>query len=653
MNFNGILNDPKGRPIRFERSVVYIVPFVVLLLGLYSLELSLVMRDSQKHAKEKLGAWVQIGLGEINASLKESYILAQQAASAASVSIENGLASRQAIADMLHESMELMPNLFAASVTLEQNAIDTLDSYSIRSRGLLPTAHFDASWFKGDTGGLELLNHELSNGDRDYYMDESTEFWDRGYYGQLKAGDSLYISEIYTQSHPIMGDVSMFSMAVPVRAKGKYCGLMVFDITVNELAAQVTAICGDAGGDVALLSSNSSIIMHHEDEMMGQQAAALGDLSLARIEKVKGGGQELYVAHTPVGAMMRCLQRYNLLGTGDDWVIMAQMPFAEFQSTRDRLMLRVGIGLLVGVLIFTLITLFLARRFAMPLESLQHTLARMRGGDLSTPVAPLPACREVIALQRDVESLRDRFYNLIKELGARARALAFGSQEFKKAAEKILESCEGQATRSGLVERTVEELSESHNAVYTNILETDRTVVATLQGLRRVVEASRQCTDVMEGMKGRLVRVQSIASQTNLLSLNAAVEAARAGEHGRGFAVVAAEVRKLSEHTAGVVNEVTHMIERGMQAASESSSLAAELLPSMEKSSGLAKTSAETSTREKERFATISETVAALVAGVEVNVKASRTIQTGAQSLAEQAAEQTQHFKAFSGSFAE
>lgn len=102
--------------------------------------------------------------------------------------------------------------------------------------------------------------------------------------------------------------------------------------------------------------------------------------------------------------------------------------------------------------------------------------------------------------------------------------------------------------------------------------------------LEALVERIASIGAVIEKIRGHSLAIDSLASQSHILSLNASIEAARAGDQGRGFAVVATEVRDLAEQSRKAAKEIDRAVSEASELVESVQQITTEAITSHEQS---------------------------------------------------------------------
>ena len=241
----------------------------------------------------------------------------------------------------------------------------------------------------------------------------------------------------------------------------------------------------------------------------------------------------------------------------------------------------ISIVTIIAVILSSYIAYVLPRSFVRILRYAVNQAAIISRGDLSQPIESRGRSDEFGQLLNSLEKLREDWQNnvvTIKDSAAniekafdaitelttnmndraqqsqsRSLTVAAAADEMVSTTADIAKNCESAAANSNQSNDTTQEGVQK--------------VQLTIEGIQNQVIKSKQDAEHVQALVeqaqkiGTIVQtIDDIASQTNLLALNAAIEAARAGEAGKGFAVVADEVRALASRTSTSTQEITKMV---------------------------------------------------------------------------------------------
>ncbi len=203
---------------------------------------------------------------------------------------------------------------------------------------------------------------------------------------------------------------------------------------------------------------------------------------------------------------------------------------------------------------------------------------------------------EFRGLLEATEKMNLQINSTLNEIKGSSEMVSSGATNLSEASQALAEGATDQAASieelqamiseiSSSMTRTSNEANEAYNKAMQCADETNKShseMDIMLESMNKISQTSKDISNI-------IVEIENIASQTNLLSLNAAIEAARAGEAGKGFAVVADQIRTLADQSAKsaistkeLIEEAINQVDEGNRVAIKTSESLMEVVDAMQ-----------------------------------------------------------------------
>lgn len=260
-------------------------------------------------------------------------------------------------------------------------------------------------------------------------------------------------------------------------------------------------------------------------------------------------------------------------------------------------------------------------------------------------------CGDLEELLVALNNMNSNVSAALKEVEEVSNQVNLGADNLAEAAESLAEGATDQAASVEEMLATMNTVAEglrdtvtSVDEAYQQALDCAKDAQNSHKEMGNMVESMNRINDTSRKIEYIISEIENIASQTNLLSLNASIEAARAGDAGKGFAVVADEIRTLAEQSAKsadntreLVSNTLHEIQEGSRIAHKTADVLNGVVEAIQKIAETSKMLSENSQAQAESVEQADQGIARISEVVQSNSAAAEESYATSEELSAQA----------------